>query len=284
MAPLVLSACASAADHASYEEAARDTWRGEGPVGGDRASLHRELIRYATRAPSSHNTQGWQFASRGDAISILPDLKRRCPAVDPDDHRLFISLGCAAENLVQAALSHGLSGVVDVDGSRVDAIRMGLEPTKAFASSLFDAIPRRQCTRAEFDGRPLSSEDLRLLERAGTGVGVRMLVLSEKSAMEKVLEYVIVGNSAQMADAAFVAELTAWIRFSDASMVRTISSSNIPAPPEPHRGTWRASSSSTTASSRAAITPREEPWTASGQCAFKVPARSTAARRIGRGP
>jgi hypothetical protein len=27
---------------------------------------------------------------------ILPDLSRRCPAVDPDDHHLFVSLGCAA--------------------------------------------------------------------------------------------------------------------------------------------------------------------------------------------
>ena len=184
-------------------------------------TLHRELIRYATLAPSSHNTQCWQFESRGNVISILPDLSRRCPAVDPDDHHLFISLGCAAENLVQAAMSHGLKGVVDIDASRGDAIRIGLEPTKAFASSLFDAIPRRQCTRAEFDGRPLSSEDLRLLERAGTGTGVRMLVLSEKAAMEKVLEYVTTGNSAQMDDAAFITELKAWIRFSDAEAVRT---------------------------------------------------------------
>jgi hypothetical protein len=68
----------------------------------------RELVRLATLAPSSHNTQCWKFALQDKAITILPDLSRRCPAVDPDDHHLFVSLGCATENLVHAALAQGL--------------------------------------------------------------------------------------------------------------------------------------------------------------------------------
>lgn len=82
----------------------------------DVAAINYELIRYATLAPSSHNTQCWKFALTSNVIGnanskgivILPDLSRRCPAVDPDDHHVFISLGCATENLVQAALAHGL--------------------------------------------------------------------------------------------------------------------------------------------------------------------------------
>ncbi len=35
-------------------------------------------------------------------------LARRTPAVDLDDHPLYGLLGCAAENLVQAALGNGL--------------------------------------------------------------------------------------------------------------------------------------------------------------------------------
>jgi hypothetical protein len=37
------------------------------------------------------------------SIVILPDLSRRCLVVDPDDHHLYVSLGCAAENILQAA-------------------------------------------------------------------------------------------------------------------------------------------------------------------------------------
>jgi hypothetical protein len=39
--------------------------------------------------------------------------------------------------------------------------------------------------------------------------------------MEKVLEYVVQGNTAQMNDRAFVEELKAWIRFSSRDAVRT---------------------------------------------------------------
>ena len=80
-------------------------------------ALHqqRELVRYATLAPSSHNTQCWKFRLGDERISILPDTSRRCPAVDPDDHHLYVSLGCAAENLVQAANASGLHSAIVFD-------------------------------------------------------------------------------------------------------------------------------------------------------------------------
>ena len=205
----------------SYDEAVRKTWRSADRAVSDRALLQRELVRYATLAPSSHNTQCWRFALQERVISILPDLSRRCPAVDPDDHHLFVSLGCAAENLIQAAWANGLMGEVVFEGAPTDALKITLQPTKPVPSRLFEAIPSRQCTRTEFDGKPLSNEELRLLDQAGTGNGTRLLLLTDKLAMEKVLEYVVQANTAQMNDHAFVEELKAWIRFGDAEAVRT---------------------------------------------------------------
>ena len=215
-----LSACSPGADAEGYEAVAARTWRHGGLDGFDGAALDKELVRYATLAPSSHNTQCWKFAVEDKAISILPDLSRRTPAVDPDDHHLFVSLGCATENLVQAALAHGLAGEARFDAAS-DAVRVTLAPTRARASSLFKAIPQRQCTRGEYDSKPLSNEELSLLERAGTADGVRVLLLTERSAMEQVLDHVVQGNTAQMADPAFVKELKAWIRFNGADAVRT---------------------------------------------------------------
>lgn len=71
-----------------------------------------ELIRYACLAPNSHNTQAWQFVMNGNRVDIRPDFSRRTPIVDPDDHHLYVSLGCALENLLLAAESRGLSGEV----------------------------------------------------------------------------------------------------------------------------------------------------------------------------
>jgi hypothetical protein len=214
-----LAGCTSGGDDASYESAVQQTWR-LGPLQGlQGATLSAELVRYATLAPSSHNTQCWKFAVDNDAITILPDLTRRCPAVDPDDHHLFVSLGCAAENLIQAAHAHGLRGEAAFDEAR-SAVRIALSPAAAEVTDLFNAIASRQSTRAEYDGKPLASDDLRRLEAAARSDRVRLLLLTDRPALDKVLEFVVQGNTAQMQDPAFVDELKAWIRFNGSDAVR----------------------------------------------------------------
>ncbi len=190
------------------------------PISGT-LPLQRELVRYATLAPSSHNTQCWKFHLSENAISILPDLTRRCPAVDPDDHHLFVSLGCAAENLIQASLVHGLRGTLNYSNAPNDELRVTFEPTEARTSPLSEAMSQRQCTRAEFDGKALSTPEMKLLEQAGKGEGVNVQFLTEKPALENILGFIIAGNTAQIGDPAFIAELKSWIRFSDAEAVRT---------------------------------------------------------------
>lgn len=73
----------------------------------------RDLIRFATLAANSHNTQAWKFRAGDSRIDIPPDPARRTPAVDPDDHHLFASLGCAAENLSIAAAARRLPGKLE---------------------------------------------------------------------------------------------------------------------------------------------------------------------------
>jgi hypothetical protein len=219
-AAVLQSACARNADSEGYEAVAAKIRRDGPVVDPEGEALSRELVRYATLAPSSHNTQCWKFALEPQAITVLPDLLRRCPAVDPDDHHVFVSLGCATENLVHAALAHGLRGEIAFDATR-QAIRVALATTRAETSPLCKAIPVRQCTRGDYDSKPLSNEELSLLERAGTSHSVRVLLITERPAIERVLDYVVQANSAQMADPAFVRELKSWIRFNGAEAVRT---------------------------------------------------------------
>jgi hypothetical protein len=235
-----LLACSQTPDPESYESVAERTWRASPLVGVEGTALYRELVRYATLAPSSHNTQCWKLAIEDQAITILPDLLRRCPAVDPDDHHVFVSLGCAAENLVQAALAYGLNAEPLFDAVQ-GAISLPISPLRnspTQASPLFKAIAERQCTRGDYDGQPLSSEELKLLERAGTSSGVRMLLLTERPAVERVLEHVVQGNTAQMADPAFVKELKSWIRFNGAEAVRTADGLYSAASGNPSIPTW----------------------------------------------
>jgi hypothetical protein len=226
--PSALLACSPATDPQGYASVAALIRQADAALPTDGAAsgqqlpapLVRELVRCATLAPSSHNTQCWTFAQQGLGITIRPDLSRRCPAVDPDDHHVFVSLGCALENLAQAALAHGLHADARFDTAS-GAIQVALAPTPAQATPLYQAIAARQCTRGDYDGKPLSVADLRLLEGAGTLPGVRLLLLTERPAMARVLAFVRQANTAQMADAAFVRELKSWIRFNAADAVRT---------------------------------------------------------------
>jgi hypothetical protein len=213
----LLAGCGSG--RSDYETAAAATWRIGALPPPERAAIATELVRYATLAPSSHNTQCWKFRLEEGAITILPDFTRRCPAVDPDDHHLFVSLGCATENLVEAAAALGLKAEAAFD-PLTEGVRIRLEPAPPVSSARFQAIVQRQSTRAEYDGRPLSKEDLAQLERAGTTPQVGLLILPDRARIEQVLDYVVQGNSAQMSDPAFVDELKRWIRFSGQDAVR----------------------------------------------------------------
>jgi hypothetical protein len=215
---LGLPACSASGE--SYEAAVQRLWRlGDAATAAPNV-LQRELVRLATLAPSSHNTQCWRFAIESpQRLSILPDLARRCPVVDPDDHHLYVSLGCAAENLVQGALAHGLKARRAFD-AQSNAVALALEPTSAVSTPLFKAIAERQCTRGEYDGKPLSADDLAALTQAAASDGVELTLLTDKPAMERVLAFVVQGNTVQINDPAFVNELKAWIRFNGGDAVR----------------------------------------------------------------
>ncbi|WP_454620468.1 Acg family FMN-binding oxidoreductase [Bradyrhizobium cenepequi] len=174
---------------------------------------NRELVRFATLAANSHNTQPWTFTASANRIVIAPDFTRRCPAVDPDDHHLFVSLGCAAENLVQAASMLGLKANAVVEG---DEIVIDLKAAPSSSSPLAEAIPVRQSTRTVYDGKPASPETLRLLESACREPGVSTIMISDRARILNVVDYVVQGNSAQMRDKAFMNELLHWLRFSEA--------------------------------------------------------------------
>ncbi len=198
----------------SPEDYARAMATLRAPLGG--GDPVQESIRFATLAANGHNTQPWRFKLGARTISIAPDFSRRTPVVDPDDHHLYASLGCAAENLVLAAAARGLGGDAHFDAGGEGAVMFGYESDAEQASALCDAIPRRQSTRADFDGRAVAAADLATLERAAQVPGVEVAMITARAQVDRVRDLIIAGNTAQMADSAFVAELKDWVRFKPA--------------------------------------------------------------------
>jgi len=177
-----------------------------------------EFVRYATLAPSGHNTQPWKFSLNEHSIRIFSDFTRRLPVVDPDNRELYISLGCALENLVIAAKYAGYDSEVEYfpEGEPDECLLVTLKRINAAEDNiLFQAIPKRHTNRREYNKQQIPRADLNKLESVPKEDGVTSLVLTEPRAIEQIIELVKEGNRIQMNDDAFMAELISWIRFSD---------------------------------------------------------------------
>lgn len=189
------------------------------------------FVRMATLAANGHNTQPWKFRLDASRVTIVPDLTRRTEVVDPDDHHLYVSLGCAAENLTIAAKAHGRAADLliedrlveseHIENSHETTIKIAFQPGPVSDPALYQAIPVRQSTRSVYDGQPIAPAEIKLLKAAAREEGVSVLIFTDAQDREVVLEFVVEGNSAQMDDPAFVAELRDWLRFSSEQAIAT---------------------------------------------------------------
>ena len=194
-----------------YDQQAQHTRRLLEPNSTGSAQM-REMIRYATLAANGHNAQAWKFAIKENVIEIHPDDTRRLPVVDPDDRELWISLGCALENLLIAARATGYAAEV-VYPDTADVIQVHLNADAPQDNPLFDAIPLRQNTRSAYNGQPVDTTLLDQLVTLPQEPGVVAHFVTSPAEMEMVAEYVSLGNLSQYADKAFVDELITWLRF-----------------------------------------------------------------------
>ena len=175
----------------------------------------RFCLRYAVLAPSSHNAQPWRFRIDGNAIHVAADESRWPDAADPDKRELFVSLGCAVENLVVAAAGFGMDTSVtyhEGDAARVATVTLGDgdggDPDAR--SPLFDALTTRQTSHEPFDGTPLGPSVRERLTAPADAFSVT-LHLVEGGTKRAVGELQAEADRLQMADAAYRRELGRWI-------------------------------------------------------------------------
>ncbi|MDX1639741.1 MAG: hypothetical protein R3281_17405, partial [Balneolaceae bacterium] len=176
----------------------------------------KHLLEAAIRAPSGHNTQPWKFSTTDSGITIHPDFSRRLPVVDPDDHALYISLGCAAENMVITAADEGFRTKVTVNtDAEAPFIRLTFtEDREISGDPLVAFINERQSTRNEYEDTPVPLKDLEMLEDAIRYNGVDLLLITGREGIDRLKPFIIEGSNRQFRNRNFVDELVNWIRFS----------------------------------------------------------------------
>lgn len=176
----------------------------------------KEILACTVRAASGHNTQPWKFKVEGYNIKIYPDYSRHLSGVDPGDRELFISLGCAVENLTVAANEKGYKADIlftsDKEGR--ECINIELSPAKYEHSPLFDAIAKRQCTRNKYNGSKVPEAELQKINSVCSQDDAGIKIFTDSTDIEKMILLIKAGNAVQFKDKKFLGELKDWIRFS----------------------------------------------------------------------
>lgn len=175
------------------------------------------LVECAIKAPSGHNTQPWKFKNVENGIVIHPDFKRALAVVDSENYELYISLGCALENLLIAAKQKGYAYKMQYPDK--SGMTINVELTKddkgiAEINLLFDEISKRQVTKSKYNNKSLSDDVLKQLGSCFNFEGISLRILDSKKNFEKIIPLIVEANNLQFNNKDFLNELVHWIRFS----------------------------------------------------------------------
>ena len=172
-----------------------------------------QIASYASKAPSGHNTQPWKFHITDSTITVLPNLDVALPVVDRNNRELFISLGCAVENLCIAASYFGYT--THIIECSIEAIILELTKNAlTIEDSLFHQIEKRQTNRNIYNGNKISDGILQQLQSIPKENGIQFYFTEINTPFANTTtQYIMKGNEIQMADIAFKNELLSWMRF-----------------------------------------------------------------------
>jgi len=175
-----------------------------------------KMVEYATKAPSGHNTQPWKFKITETSIEIYPDLSCALSVVDNDNRELYISLGCALENLCIAANNLGYQENVTINKKdSIHIICVDLEKTNNnLYSSLFAQIEKRQTNRSLYNNKKITADTLQFLQDLKLQENTQLYFYPNGSENYTLLaNFVKLGNDLQMSNKNFKKELLSWMRF-----------------------------------------------------------------------
>lgn len=133
-----------------------------------------------------------------------------------------MSLGCAVENLCLAAQTKGYKSAVSVGDKGVITVSLA-EEAGVKPSPLFSQIDARQTNRSVYNGEEIALDVLKKLQsiRSEKSISVHYYARQTKQ-FNDIEQYVLQGNTHQMQNEAFKAELKSWMRFNKKHQDQTL--------------------------------------------------------------
>jgi nitroreductase len=178
----------------------------------------RFLLRYAVLAPSTRNTQPWRFRVDRERIEIRADLTRWHAVADPDRRELYLSLGCAIENLIVAAEQFGFRHAVaylpawpDEEVVAVLAFRPGGRGTPERRGLTLSTLLARRSAHGRFSSSEVCAADITALRQSLTESDLELSFATEPERRRVLQELHRMAHEIALADPAYRAELAGWV-------------------------------------------------------------------------
>ncbi len=176
------------------------------------------ILNYGILAPSLHNTQPWKFIVRGDEIRVLADRTRHLKVADPDARELYISVGCALENLQTAATYFGLNTSItyfpdpndEVWVATLSCRENGYTPSLG-DDELFHAITLRHTNRQIYTQKPLTERDIARLRASLHEPDITLQLTEDAELKQRIDSLLISADLTQFANPDYRDELNHWI-------------------------------------------------------------------------
>jgi nitroreductase len=184
------------------------------PVNDSREERLTFLLNYAILAPSSHNSQPWKFNVTNDCILLFVDKSRWLQVADADQRELYLSLGCALENLIVAADHFGYNSTVAYFPGEEELVAKVILESAVNSTGdprLFSAILSRQTNRNSYEPRAISESDLETIRSLNSEAYSSIFVTSDLAIKKIFQDLVVQANGIQYSDADFKSELGHWL-------------------------------------------------------------------------
>ena len=176
------------------------------------------LLRYAILAPSTRNTQPWAFSVQGRRVHLIADFRKGQSVADPDRRELYISIGCALENLLVAAEHFGFGHAVTYFPSQGVADLVATitfepagAPSQARAGATLAAIIRRHNDNGVFRPAPVPEQFRLRLTACCVEPDLQVHLTDDRHFRRWIDALTLEADQAEFADPAFRKELSYWI-------------------------------------------------------------------------
>jgi hypothetical protein len=193
----------------------------------------RAAVSLATRAPSIHNSQPWQWRLADSSVHLFADTSRLLPVTDPDGCDLLLSCGAALHHLRVALAAEGWATTVTrlPNSSQPDhlaAVCFHQRTPSAEDIALASAISHRRTDRRRFSSWAVPPSVLDDLTKLAAEEGAVLVPTTDPHDRFRLASAITEASLRQEANPDYASELAIWAGRSSLA-VEGVPASNIPA-------------------------------------------------------